>query len=93
MYVKPLATSVNWTERQPSVVVGIEERRTSSMRFTSLFFSTNSLMFPCSIHSETIASRRSPTVTPSNGRTFGCRRCLQATPSRQKLYNPSVMQM
>ena len=62
-------------------------RHTSSARFTCLFFPTNSLMFPFSIHSETIANRRSLTVTPSSGKIFGCRRCFQATPSLQKPYN------
>ena len=78
-------------QRQPGFVgEGIQKQRTSSVRFTCLSFLTNSLMFPCSIHSETIANRRSLTVTPSKGRTLGCWRCFQATPSRQKLCNPFV---
>jgi hypothetical protein len=84
------------SQRQPTehhinqVLVWTNERHTSSVRFTSLSFPTNSIMFPCSIHSETIANRCSLTVTPSSGKTFGCRRCFQATPSRQKPYNTFI---
>ena len=62
---------------------------TSCARFTSLCFWTYSLTFPLSIHSDTIANASVPKFTPRNGRTFGCRRCFQATVPRQNLYERS----
>ena len=59
--------------------------RTSSMWFTCRSLLTNSLIFPFSIHTETIANRCLLTVTPMSGKIFGCRRCFHATPSRQNL--------
>jgi len=67
---------------------GVKRQRTSSARLTFLSFSTNSLMFPCSIHSETRANRCLRNVTPSNGKMLGWRRCFHATPSRQNPCNP-----
>ena len=59
---------------------------TSCTRLTSLCFWMNSLTFPFSIHSDTIAYLCIFKLTPSKGRIFGCRRCFQATASLQKLY-------
>ena len=58
---------------------------TSSNRFTSLCASTNSLIFPLTIHSETIAKTFSPIVTPSSGSTFGWWRDLHVTTSLQNI--------
>lgn len=69
---------------------GSDNAHTSSARSTLGFFWMKSLMFPSSIHSETIANRRPVSITPNSGRMFGCRRFFQATTSRQNLYNSLV---
>ena len=45
-----------------------------------------SLMLLLSIHSDTNANLCASNVAQSNGRIFGCLRCLQATASLQNLY-------
>ena len=74
--VGELNKSVEDTRRSSNV-------HTSLMRFTLGFFRVKSLIFPFSIHCETIANRRSASVTPSSGRMFGCWRFFQATASLQ----------
>jgi hypothetical protein len=86
IYFKPAATSTNCIEYQSSSCWDEMPARTSAMRFASGFSLRNSTMFPLSIHSEIIANLFSAIVTPSNGKTFGCRRCFQATASRQNFY-------
>lgn len=44
---------------------------TSSKRFASLWTLTKVLMFPLSIHSDIIANRCPPIVTPNSGSMFG----------------------
>ena len=61
------------------------EELTSPSRSSSGFPFTNSLMFPFSIHSDTIARWNSFIITPNSGRTFGCRRAFHATASLQNL--------
>jgi len=48
-----------------------EKGHTSPNRFTSACTFTNSLIFPFSIHSDTMTNRFSDTVTPNSGSTFG----------------------
>ena len=45
----------------------------------------NSLMFPLTIHSETIAKSFFPIVTPNSGSTFGWRRVFHVTTSLQNV--------
>jgi len=59
---------------------------TRSNRFSSGWAFTNLLMFPFSIHPDTIANLFSVIVTPSSGNTFGCRRALQVMASLQNFY-------
>lgn len=56
---------------------------TSSTRSASALFFKNSLMFPLSIHSDTMTNRRSIIVTPNRGSTFGWRRVLHIITSLQ----------
>ena len=58
---------------------------TSSNRFASLCALTNSLMFPFTIHSDTIAKWRPPITTPKSGSTLGWRRVVHVTTSLQNL--------
>ena len=51
-------------------VIGVNGGFTSSNRFTSQCISTNWLIFPFGIHSDTMAKRFSVIITPSNGNTF-----------------------
>jgi len=46
----------------------------------------NSVIFPLTIHSETIARRFFPIVTPNSGSTFGWRRAFHVTTSLQNVY-------
>ena len=61
-------------------------RPTSSNRFTSRCASTNSTIFPLTIHSETIAKSLSSIVTPNSESTFGWWRVFHVTTSLQKIY-------
>ena len=63
---------------------------TSSNRFASLCALMNSLIFPFSIHSETIANWSLLIVIPRNGSTFGWRRASHVTTSLQNLYTVNV---
>jgi len=60
-------------------------RPTSLNRFASLCASMNSMIFPLTIHSETIAKSLSPIVTPNSGSTFGWRRLPHVTTSLQNV--------
>ena len=68
------------------------KRRTANKKRTSLNRSalgsafTNPLIFPFTIHSETITNRFSVIVTPNRGSTFGWRRAFHVTTSPQNLY-------
>ena len=46
----------------------------------------NSLMFPFTIHSDTISNWELLIVTPTSGSTFGWRRAFHVTTSLQNLY-------
>ena len=59
---------------------------TRSNRFASLCDLRNSLMFPFTIHSDTITNWESPIVTPISGNTFGWRRAFHVTTSLQNFY-------
>ena len=58
---------------------------TSLSRSASGCAFTKSLMFPFTIHSDTISNRASVIVTPISGNTFGCRRFFHATTSLQRI--------
>ena len=60
---------------------------TRSMRFASGFFLMNLRIVPLSVQSETNEHRSGLIVTPTNGTTFGCRRCLQMTASLQNFWS------
>jgi len=47
------------------------EKHTNPIRSASTLASTNSMMLPPTIHSDTITNRFSDIVTPNNGSTFG----------------------
>src|SRR5258707_5572257 len=68
------------------VIMTSKEKRTSSNRSAFVSAFTKSLMLPPAIHSDTSTNRFSEIVTPTSGRTFGCRRVLHATTSLQDLY-------
>jgi len=63
---------------------------TSSNRFSRGWAFTYSLMFPFSIHPDTIANLFLVIVTPSSGNTFGCRSALQVMTSLQNFYKRYV---
>jgi len=63
---------------------------TSANWFSRGWAFTNSLMFPFSIHPDTIANWFSVIVTPSSGNTFGWRRALQVMTSLQNFYKRDV---
>ena len=65
---------------------GLERNHTSPSRseLTSTF--RNSLMFPFTIQSDTIANRFLVIITPNRGSTFGWWRVLHAITSLQNLY-------
>ena len=89
IYINPLAMSLSLALEG---VVNIRcghwwEELTSSNRSTFRLSSMNSLIFPLSIHSETIAKLRWPIITPNSGSTFGWRRDFQVTTSLQNLYH------
>ena len=63
----------------------MERKLTSSNRFASLCAPMNSLMFPLTIHSETIAKSLFPIVTPNSGSTFGWQRLFHVMTSLQNV--------
>ena len=85
-YSSPCATSTSCRNRSATDLRENTRQRTSWARFTSVCFRMKSLMLPLSIHSDTKANLCACSVAPSNGRIFGCLRCLQTTASLQNLY-------
>jgi len=63
----------------------VERKLTSLNRFASLCAPMNSLMFPLTIHSETIANSLFPIVTPNSGSTFGWQRLFHVMTSLQNV--------
>ena len=66
-------------------LVNYGKKRTSSNRFASLRVSMNSMIFPLTIHSETIAKIFSPIVTPNSRSTFGWQRLFHVMTSLQNV--------
>ena len=67
-------------------VRSLNGEHTSSNRFAPRCAVTYSLMFPCSIHPDTIANLFSAITTPIKGNRFGCRRALHVMTSLQNFY-------
>ena len=59
--------------------------RTSLNRLTSLLARVNSLIFPFTIHSDTITNWVLPIITPCSGKTFGWLRAFHLITSLQNL--------
>ena len=66
--------------------VKITKKPTGPSRSASGCAFTKSLIFPLAIQFDTIANWLSDIITPTRGRTFGCRRVLHITTSLQNLY-------
>ena len=58
---------------------------TSFSRLVSGHAVINSIIVPCSIHSETIIQVCGDLTAPTNGNRFGCLNCFHNTTSQQKL--------
>jgi len=87
IYSNPWAIPVSYQKgfhrwRMGSIV---ERNHTSSNRFASLCAPMNSLIFPLTIHSETIAKSLFPIVTPNSGSTFGWKRLFHVMTSLQNV--------